>query len=134
MFIKIIMINFKLSVSANIYPLQNKVNFICVLLKITRPRRPFLEIEIAYSNNISFEFVGFYCINFVFGPSIFIKSLNEINLIEINLQTHCQNFEASLFKTQNRKLLKSVFNSFISVKIFYIPIGHITQNTSAKNF
>ena len=38
-----------------------------------------------------------YCIHFVFGPSILIKSLNEINLIEINLQTTYQNLEASLF-------------------------------------
>ena len=38
----------------------------------------------------------FYCINFVYGPSICIKSLNEINLIEINLQTYCHNLEALL--------------------------------------
>ena len=45
--------------------------------------------------------VAFYCITFVFGPSIIMKSLNEINLliiflIDINLQTNCQNLEASL--------------------------------------
>ena len=39
----------------------------------------------------------FYCINVVFGPSIFIKSLNEMDLIGIKLQTNCQNFEASQF-------------------------------------
>ena len=35
--------------------------------------------------------------NFVFGPFIFMKSLNEIILIEFNLQTNCQNLEASIF-------------------------------------
>ena len=34
---------------------------------------------------------------FVFWPSIFIKSLNEIYLIEINLQTNCQKLEALFF-------------------------------------
>ena len=43
-----------------------------------------------------FKIIGFYCINVVYGPSIFIKSLSEINLIEINLQTNCQNLEALL--------------------------------------
>ena len=28
---------------------------------------------------------------------MFIKSLNEINLIKINLQTNCQSLESSLF-------------------------------------
>ena len=94
----------------------------------------FLKIEISYSNNIGFKIVGFHCIHFVFEPSIFIKSLNEINLIEINLQTNCQNLEASLFRTQNIKTLKNVLNYFTSVKIFYTPLEHIAQNTSAKNF
>ena len=53
--------------------------------------------EISYSYNFRFKIAGFYCINFVFGPSIVIKALNEINLIEINLQTNCLNLEASLF-------------------------------------
>ena len=57
----------------------------------------FHKKEISYSNYIRFKIVGFYCIHFVFGPSIFIKSLNEINLIDINLQTYCQNLEALLF-------------------------------------
>ena len=113
---------------------SKEVNFICVLLKITRPRRPFLNIEISYSNNIRFKILGFYCINFVFGPSIFIKALNEINLIKIKLQTNCQSSEASVFRTQNIKTLKTVFNSLTSVKIFYTPLGHITQNISTKNF
>ena len=30
------------------------------------------------------------------------------------------------------KTLKTVFNSFNSVKIFYTPLGHITQNISTK--
>ena len=36
------------------------------------------------------------------------------------------------FRTQNIKTLKTVFNSFTSVKIFYTPLGHITQNISTK--
>ena len=91
-----------------------------------------LKFSAKVSNKIRFEIVGFYCMHFVFGPSIFIKSLNEINLIEINLKTNCQNLEASLFRTQNIKTLKCVFDSCTSVKIFYTPLGHITQNTSAK--
>ena len=30
------------------------------------------------------------------------------------------------------KTLKTVLNSFTSVKIFYIPLGHFTLNISAK--
>ena len=37
-----------------------------------------------------------------------------------------------LFMTQNIKTLKTGFNSFTSVKIFYTPLGHITQNISTK--
>ena len=48
--------------------------------KFTRPRRTFLKIEISYSNNIRFKIVCLCCINVVYGPSLFIKSLNEINL------------------------------------------------------
>ena len=87
----------------------------------------------SYFNNIRFKIVGFYCMNVVFRPSIFIKSLHEINLIEINLQTNCQNLTALFFRTQNIKSLKTVLNSFTSDKIFYTPLGHITQNSSAKN-
>ena len=36
------------------------------------------------------------------------------------------------YRTQIIKALKTVFNSFTSVKIFYTPLGHITQNISAK--
>ena len=36
----------------------------------------------------------FYCIHFVYWTSSFIKSLNKFNLIEINLQTNFQNWEA----------------------------------------
>ena len=50
---------------------------------------------------------GFYCINFVFGPSIFIKSLNEINLIKIKLQTNWQSSEASLFYDTEYKNVKN---------------------------
>ena len=32
-----------------------------------------------------------------------------------------------------QKTLKTAFNFFISVKIFYTPPAYITQNTSAKN-
>ena len=44
------------------------------------------------------------------------------------------NLEASLFYDTEYKTAKTVINSFTSVKIFYtcIPLGHITQNTSAK--
>ena len=34
--------------------------------------------------------------------------------------------------TQIKKNVKTVFNSFTSVKIFYPPLGHIAQNTSAE--
>ena len=34
--------------------------------------------------------------------------------------------------TQKIKTLKTVFTSFTSVKIFYTPLGHITQNISTK--
>ena len=73
-----------------------EVTFICVLLKITRPWRTYLKIEISYSHNIRFKFVCFYCIYFVYGPSSFIKSLTQINLIEINLQNNCQYWEKKL--------------------------------------
>ena len=36
------------------------------------------------------------------------------------------------FMTQNIKMLKTVLYSFTSVKIFNVPLQHITQNTSAK--
>ena len=36
-------------------------------------------------------FVCVYCIHFVEGPSSLTKSLNKINLIEINLETSGQN-------------------------------------------
>ena len=80
--------------------------------------------EFSYSHNIKIKIICSYCIYFVYGPSSFIKSLNRINLIEITLQTSC--------RRQQTKKLKTVFNSFISVKIFYIPPTYITQKTSAK--
>ena len=92
----------------------------------------FLNIEISYSYNIRFKIVACYCINFVFEPSIYIKSLNEIKLIVINLQTIVKIWRHRFFRTQIIKTLKTVFISFASVKIVYTPLEHITQNNSAK--
>ena len=60
--------------------------------------------------------------------------MNEINLVQINLQTNCQTLEALLCRIQNIKTLKTVFNVVTSVKIFYTTLKHIpvTQNTSAR--
>ena len=40
----------------------------------------------------------------------------------------------AFYDTKYKNVKKTVLNSFTSVKIFYTPLGHITQNTSAKNF
>ena len=44
----------------------------------------------------------------------------------VKIRRHC------FSRTENTKTLKSVFDSFSSVKV--TALGHITQNTSAKNF
>ena len=73
----------------DIYTLHNKVNFIGVLLKITRLWRTSLKAEISCPHNIRIKIVGFYCKHFIYWPSSFIKSLNYINLREINMQACC---------------------------------------------
>ena len=65
------------------------------------------NIEISYSNNSRFRFVCFHYIKFVHRPSSFIKSLNENNLIEINLQTDCQNLETLLLYDTEYKNVKN---------------------------
>ena len=74
-FIKIIILIFHKCIILSI--LQNKVNFICVQLKITKPWRTFLKIAIP--RNIRIQIACFYCISFVYGPYSFIKSLNKSN-------------------------------------------------------
>ena len=49
----------------------------------------------------------FYSIIFVDEPSFFIKSFNEINLIEINWQNNCQNLETLPLKETEYKNIKN---------------------------
>ena len=117
MFIKIIILNFQ-PMSQYIHSSKYS-QFYLRSAENHQTMTAFLKIEISYSNNIEFEIVGFYCINFVFGPSIFIKSLNEINLLEIYVQTYCQNLEASLFRTRNiKKTLKLSLILLLPLKSF----------------
>ena len=101
--------------------LQNKVNFICFLLKITRPWRTFLKIAISISRNIRIDLVWFYCIMFCLWTFLLHKSLNKINLIEIDSQTKLSKLGGIDFVgDRTQKNLKTVFNFlfFFSVKSF----------------
>ena len=67
----------------------------------------FPKLAISISRHIRIKIVWFYCIRFVYGPSSIIKSLNKINLIEIDLQTNCQNSEAWIYKETEYKNVKN---------------------------
>ena len=66
-----------------------------------------------------------------------MKSLNKIDLIEINLQTNLSKlggvtFVGDRIRKKDKTVLK--FYSLISVKIFYTPHAYITQKITARKF